>query len=76
MPRRSASSAIVPEQYGLLYSLNPVVDIIDGFRWCILGGESQHYLPGFALSLVIVAAVLVWGVRTFRRTERGFADLI
>ena len=70
------SSAIVPEQWRLLYSLNPMVGIIDGFRWSIIGGESPVYLPGFALSLVIVAILLVLGIRGFRRTERGFADLV
>ena len=70
------SSAVVPEKWRLLYSLNPVVGIIDGFRWCIIGGESQIYLPGFALSLAVVAFFLWWGIRTFRRTERGFADMI
>ena len=41
------SSSIVPEQWRLLYSLNPMVGVIDGFRWSILGGESKLYLPGF-----------------------------
>ncbi len=70
------SSAIVPEQWRLLYSLNPVVGVIDGFRWCLLGGESQLYLPGFCISLVVAALALWWGVSTFRRTERSFADLV
>jgi lipopolysaccharide transport system permease protein len=70
------SSAIVPEQWRLLYSLNPVVGVIDGFRWCILGGDSSLYLPGFLLSLGVAAAFLWLGVTYFRRTERSFADLI
>lgn len=70
------SSAVVPEGWRLLYSLNPAVGMIDGFRWCLLGGESQLYLPGFLLSLG-VTALLVWaGVRYFRQTERTFADLL
>ena len=40
------SSSIIPERWRLLYSLNPMVGVIDGFRWCLLGGESQLYLPG------------------------------
>ena len=44
----------MPEQWRLLYSLNPMVGVIDGFRWCILGGESPIYWPGFLLSLVVV----------------------
>jgi lipopolysaccharide transport system permease protein len=70
------STRVVPEQWRLLYSLNPVVGIVDGFRWCILGGASQLYMPGFLLSLVIAAAMLVAGVGYFRRTERTFADVI
>ena len=69
-------STVVPEQWRLLYNLNPMVGIIDGFRWCIVGGESPIYLPGFVLSLVVTAAFLWIGVSTFRRIERGFADLI
>jgi lipopolysaccharide transport system permease protein len=70
------SSAIVPPEWRLLYSLNPMVGIIDGFRWCIVGGESPIYLPGFAISLLVVAVTLWVGIAAFRRIERGFADLI
>ena len=70
------SSAIVPPEWRLLYSLNPMVGIIDGFRWCIVGGESPIYLPGFAVSLAVIAALLWIGIACFRRIERGFADLI
>ncbi|SKA37186.1 lipopolysaccharide transport system permease protein [Enhydrobacter aerosaccus] len=69
-------SSVVPEQWRLLYNLNPMVGIIDGFRWCIVGGESPIYLPGFILSLAVTAFFLWLGVRTFRRIERGFADMI
>lgn len=70
------SSGVVPEKWRLLYSLNPLVGIIDGFRWSILGGESGIYWPGFWVSLAIVAFFLWLGVRRFRATERTFADLI
>ena len=70
------SSAVVPEEWRLLYSLNPVVGVIDGFRWCLLGGNSPLYLPGFLASLGGTAFFLWWGIRQFRRTERGFADLV
>jgi lipopolysaccharide transport system permease protein len=70
------SAKVVPEQWMLLYSVNPMVGIIDGFRWCIMGGSSPLYLPGFAISLVVAGGMLWYGIRTFRRTERGFADLI
>jgi lipopolysaccharide transport system permease protein len=63
-------------KWGLLYSLNPMVGVIDGFRWATLGGESQIYLPGFLLSLVVVVLLLVFGIQYFRRTEKSFADVI
>lgn len=70
------SSSIVPEKWRLLYSVNPMVGVIDGFRWAIMGSNSQIYMPGFVLSLLLVAAVLVTGVIFFRKTEKAFADLI
>ncbi len=70
------SSSVIPAEYRLLYSLNPMVGIIDGFRWSILGGESPLYLPGFALSLLVIAFFLWLGISRFRATERSFADLI
>ncbi|MDX2229160.1 MAG: ABC transporter permease [Leptolyngbyaceae cyanobacterium bins.349] len=70
------SSSIVPEQWRLLYSLNPMVGVIDGFRWAILGGTTQIYLPGFLLSLGLVIFLLVTGIWYFRRMERSFADVI
>ena len=70
------SGKIVPEQWQLLYSLNPMVGIIDGFRWCILGGDSPIQGPGFVIGIVVTFILLWWGIRSFRRTERAFADLI
>ena len=70
------SSAIVPEQWRLLYSINPMVGVIDGFRWAILGGNTQFYWPSILLSLAIITIVLISGIFYFRKTERGFADLI
>ncbi len=70
------SSTIVPKQWRLLYSLNPMVGVIDGFRWAILGGNTQLYWPGFLLSLGLVTLLLITGIFYFRKTERGFADLI
>jgi lipopolysaccharide transport system permease protein len=70
------SSKIVPEQWRLLYSLNPMVGVIDGFRWCILGENSPIYMPGFLLSIAIIAFFLWLGVSRFRKTEKAFADLI
>lgn len=70
------SGKIVPEQWSLLYSLNPMVGIIDGFRWCILGGDSPLDGPGFAIGVGVIFVLLWWGIRSFRRSERAFADLI
>ena len=70
------SSTVVPEKWRLLYSLNPIVGVIDGFRWCVLGGESHLYMPGFLMSLCVVALFVWLGVAYFRRTERSFEDMI
>jgi len=70
------SSSLVPEQYRLLYSLNPMVGVIDGFRWAILGKESTIYMPGFILSLFVVGALFLCGILYFRKTEKNFADII
>ncbi len=70
------SSHVVPEEWRFLYSLNPMVGVIDGFRWCILGGQSELYLPGLAASIAIAAFFLWFGIHRFRKTEKSFADLI
>jgi lipopolysaccharide transport system permease protein len=70
------SSSVVPTQWRLPYSLNPMVGVIDGFRWCILGGKDQLDWTSICLSGGITALLLLVGVRYFRRTERSFADLI
>ena len=70
------SSSVVPAQWRLLYSLNPMVAVIDGFRWCILRGQNELYVPGLLAGLVIIAFFLWFGVHQFRKTEKSFADLI
>ena len=70
------SSNIVPEKWRLIYSLNPMVSVIDGFRWAILGGESNLYILGFILSLTLVIIIFISGIWYFRRMERSFADII
>lgn len=70
------SSDIVPERWRLLYSLNPMVGVIDGFRWAVLGSESNIYVPGFCLSLGLVLFLFMTGVQHFRKMERTFADVI
>ncbi len=70
------SSSVVPERWRLLYSLNPMVGVIDGFRWCVQGTVSSLYLPGFLISATISILAFSSGVWFFRRTERFFADFI
>lgn len=69
------SSNVVPEKWRLLYSLNPMVGVIDGFRWCILG-ESNMYWPGFYISVAGVILLIITGIWYFRKTEKTFADVI
>lgn len=69
------SSSLVPEDYRLLYSLNPMVGVIDGFRWALLDTASLD-LASLMLSLLLIAAVLAGGIGLFRKTERTFADVI
>jgi lipopolysaccharide transport system permease protein len=69
------SSSQVPEKWRIWYSLNPMVAVIDGFRWCIIG-EEELYLPGLGLSLIISFVLLYLGIWYFRQTEKSFADNI
>ena len=70
------SSTIVPAKWRFLYSLNPMVGVIDGFRWAILGGDTNLYWSGFLLSIAIVAGLVISGIWYFRKMERTFADII
>lgn len=70
------STFAIPEQWRLLYSLNPMVGVIDGFRWAMLGGENVIYWPGYFTSLIFSLLLFISGFRYFRKTERMFADVI
>ena len=70
------SSAVIPERWRMVFSLNPMVGVIDGFRWAILGGEAPIQLLGFTISWVVIVFFLWFGVRQFRKMERSFADLV
>jgi lipopolysaccharide transport system permease protein len=70
------SSSLVPDKWRLLYFMNPMAGVIEGFRWAILGGNSRIYLPGFLLSIVMVIVILVSGIAYFRKTEKSFVDNI
>jgi lipopolysaccharide transport system permease protein len=66
----------LPQIIKYIYSLNPMVGVIDGFRWCILGGKTGLYLPGFLISVAISILFLVIGIFYFRKMEKSFADII
>jgi lipopolysaccharide transport system permease protein len=70
------SSNVIPEQWRSLYYLNPMVGVIDGFRWAILGRETQINFGNFIISFSLVIIILVSGIWYFRKTERTFADVI
>lgn len=66
----------IPQALQFVYALNPMVGVIDGFRWCILGADAPIHGSAFLLSIANGLLLLVVGIRYFRRTERGFADVI
>ena len=70
------SSTVVPDEWRLIYSLNPLVGIIDGFRWAILGGEAHFFARGFIVSWCVIIFFLMLGIHQFRKMEKSFADLI
>jgi lipopolysaccharide transport system permease protein len=69
-------SSVIPERFRLLYAINPMVGIIDGIRWSLLGRSSAIYWPSIAIAVVEVALMLASGIRYFRKTELTFADVI
>jgi lipopolysaccharide transport system permease protein len=70
------NSTIVPEKYRLLYSLNPMTGVIDGFRWCLLQGDQVIYWPNMLVSVFVSLFFLWLGIYQFRRMEKSFADII
>lgn len=69
-------TAEVPQNRQTLFAMNPMVGVIDGFRWAILGGEHQLNPQGLVISVILVLIVCYTGIWFFRRTERTFADVI
>jgi len=69
-------SSKVPDQWRVIYALNPMVSIIEGFRYAISGGITVVYWPGIWISLVVIMLVTMGGIQYFRKTERAFADVI
>jgi lipopolysaccharide transport system permease protein len=70
------SSRVIPENWRLVYSLNPMVGVIDGFRWAVLGGTGHLSSTSLSLACAVSCAAFVLGVSYFRRVERTFADVI
>ena len=70
------SSSVVPDGWRFLYSINPMVGVIDSFRWAVIGKGVSFYWPGFILSIVLTFLIAIWGFWYFRRTEKTFADRI
>ena len=66
----------IPEQWRLVYSLNPMVGVINGFRWAILGDDAPLYWPSLAISGVVILFMLWLGIHQFRKLEKSFADMI
>jgi lipopolysaccharide transport system permease protein len=70
------SSGVIPDGWRLLYSLNPMVGVIDGFRWALLGSDVALYWPGFLLSILLSFGLFWSGLMYFRKAEKDFADVI
>jgi lipopolysaccharide transport system permease protein len=69
-------SSVVPGRFRLLYALNPMVGVIDGFRWSLLGARSGMYWPALAIAVMEVILLVASGLWYFRKTEQTFADVI
>ena len=67
---------MIPEKFRILYYLNPMAGVIDGFRWCFFGEKAALNWNGMFLSLAVTMFFLFIGIRTFRKMEKNFADLI
>jgi lipopolysaccharide transport system permease protein len=70
------NTTIIPEKWKLFYAINPIVGVIDGFRWCLLRGDQILRLDVLGISLLSGIAMLWLGIRQFRKMEKSFADLI
>jgi lipopolysaccharide transport system permease protein len=70
------ASMMIPEKFRILYYLNPMAGVIDGFRWCFFGDKTPLNWNGMLISLAVIIFFLLIGIRTFRKMERSFADLI
>ena len=69
-------SSVVPDRWRLLYAINPIVGVIDGFRWCLLRGFEDLQWPVLLVSTSAAALLLISGISYFRKVERTLADII
>lgn len=70
------SSKVIPGKWQLIYNLNPMVGVINGFRWSILGGKNRLDWISFSFAVLIIVVLFILGLRFFRKTEESFADVI
>jgi lipopolysaccharide transport system permease protein len=70
------AASLIPEKYKLLYAMNPMTGVVEGFRWALLGIEESAPGPMLLVSTIIAIVVLISGTIYFRRTERQFADMV
>lgn len=70
------SSCVVPERWRLAYYINPMVGIIDGFRWAIIGRGAELFMPGLLISIALSIIIFISSILYFRHTESTFADVI
>jgi lipopolysaccharide transport system permease protein len=70
------SDSVVPKNWRLIYSLNPMVGVIDGFRWSLLRGQAPMYWAGMSISIGVTITLCITGIWYFRKMERLFADVI
>jgi lipopolysaccharide transport system permease protein len=70
------SSDLIAEKWRIFYSLNPMVGVIDGFRWALLRGQPELWWPSILISALLTSIVCLSGIRHFRKTEKTFADVI
>ena len=68
-------SSIIPDRWRLLYGLNPMVGVVEGFRWALLGQQELAW-DLLVVSTLVVLAALITGLFYFRRTEHEFADVV
>ncbi|BAS67688.1 ABC transporter permease [Bathymodiolus septemdierum thioautotrophic gill symbiont] len=70
------STTLIPEKYQIFYYLNPMVAVIDGFRWAVSGGKTVLNMTEIYVSISVVIILCILGVVYFRKTEKVFADVI